>query len=183
LRECTRDAHEEIEARVPLLSPGVSRDDYRTYLERMYGVHSAAEEQVHSSRRLREAIALDLVARRRVPSLTADLVALGVPGASIAVLPRCAVPPVATPAEAMGVLYVLEGSTLGAVAIARALRERLPTAFALASAYVSAYGAETARRWREVQDALVRTAASTVEADVIVAHAKRTFDALRDSFR
>lgn len=64
-------------------------------------------------------------------------------------------------AEALGMLYVLEGSTLGGRLILRALRERGVDVSGLA--FLDPYGAETGARWRSFLAILERETAGDAE--------------------
>ena len=58
---------------------------------------------------------------------------------------RCEIESVA---QALGVLYVLEGSTLGLQVVRRQLQQRHP-AVLCASRFILGYGADTGRHWRD----------------------------------
>jgi heme oxygenase len=96
--------------------------DYRRLLARVYGFHRpfelAAREAGASS-----GLEFDIQERARSPALVADLNSLGLGSDAIARLPLW-VPRAsfACAGSVLGALYVLEGSTLGGVQIARALR-------------------------------------------------------------
>ncbi len=144
LRDGTRDLHAAAESTMSYLGSTVDETGYRTFLERWYGFHVVLEPRLSAWHR-REAV-LDWDRRRKLPLLEADLGALGVDRPARLGLPRCpCVPAVPTTAEALGALYVVEGSTLGG----RVLRDRLrdaplpPGCFR----FLSSYGAQTGRRW------------------------------------
>lgn len=74
---------------------------------------------------------------------------------------------------AVGMFYVLEGSTNGGIYIARALQRALPTA---GTSFLNPYGEAVRSRWQTVRDALNTLPAET--HDQIIAAATRTFDAI-----
>ncbi len=74
---------------------------------------------------------------------------------------------------AVGMFYVLEGSTNGGIYIARALQRALPTA---GTSFLNPYGEAVRGRWQTVRDALNTLPADT--HDQIIAAATRTFDAI-----
>ena len=124
LREATAQIHERLHGHAGLgaaATGAMARDDYRLLLARLWGFHKAFEEALDEAAR---SLALDIAMadRARAPMLEADLTTLGLDARQIAQLPRCDY--IFRPADApafMGALYVVEGSTLGGVHIARAL--------------------------------------------------------------
>lgn len=126
----------------------------------------------------RQAALLDWDRRRKVPLLEADLDVLGVDRAALPGLPRCPhVPAVHTTAEALGTLYVVEGSTLGG----RVLRDRLRDAPLPPGCFhfLSSYGPQTGRRWRSYRVVtLAWVGDDPVRADAVVAAARGVFAAL-----
>jgi heme oxygenase (biliverdin-IX-beta and delta-forming) len=125
LRAATAEAHERMHAHpgfAAAAAGAIGIADYRQLLARVYGFHRpfelAAREAVASS-----GMDFDVEQRARSPALLADLKSLGLRSDAIARLPLWA------PRESfgsvgaiLGAFYVLEGSTLGGVQIARALR-------------------------------------------------------------
>lgn len=97
---------------------------------------------------------------RRTERLVADLYALGeppdVPAAEIA-------PPASLPAS-YGAAYVIEGSTLGGMALAPRFERELGLADGQATSYLRLRGGETARRWRSFLDELARVDAAMDDA-------------------
>ena len=124
LREATAQIHERLHGHAGLgaaATGAMARDDYRLLLARLWGFHKAFEEALDEAAR---SLALDIAMadRARAPMLEAELKTLGLDARQIAQLPRC--DHIFRPADAaafMGALYVVEGSTLGGVHIARAL--------------------------------------------------------------
>ena len=124
LREATAQIHERLHGHAGLgaaASGAMTREDYRLLLARLWGFHRAFEGALDDAAR---SLGLDIVMadRARAPMLEADLMTLGLGAAEIAQLPCC--DHIFRPtdeASFMGALYVVEGSTLGGVQIARAL--------------------------------------------------------------
>lgn len=177
LKEATADLHEEAERHVRILDPDATGDTYRRYIERMYGFH-AGVERVFAEHPALAAAGFEPAARRKEPWLAADLRALGAdPGA----LPlfraerlRCAddLP------RAVGVAYVLEGSTLGGRFILSRMRERLGHLTGVATRFLEGYREETGPRWRRycalADDVLTEDGAVTRA----IAGARDTFEVL-----
>ena len=125
LRAATAPAHERMHAHpgfAAAAAGAIGIADYRRLIARVYGFHlpfeTAAREAVASS-----GFDFDVEGRTRSPALLADLKALGVELETIARLPLWAPSfPFASESVLLGAFYVLEGSTLGGVQIARTLR-------------------------------------------------------------
>jgi len=97
-------------------------------------------------------LGLDLQARRKLPLLERDFAALGTSlpirqsaGLGVAI---------ADQDQALGMLYVMEGSTLGGQVIARSLSRSLGLTETHGAAYFHSYGSAVVPRWQETQAAL-----------------------------
>jgi len=131
LKAATAAHHERLERRVDIASRLRSREAYRDLLERFYGYYAPLEERL---RPFSEMVAF----APKTPLLALDIEALGGDPGALPV--ACRLPPTGSPHEALGVLYVLEGATLGGAVIARMSRG-LDISRAFFGAYDSA-------RWR-----------------------------------
>lgn len=178
LRAETRALHTEVEDGLDLMSPRLDPARYRDVLARLHGVHAAAEPALDAWH-ARDAL-LDWPRRRKLAALEADLADLGLDLTAIAALPLAPLPPAGTTAEALGTLYVLEGSTLGGRVIERHLRT-LPGFPVAATRFLTCYGAQTGARWQTWR----RTASAWVGDDetrsaAVIAAAVQTFVCVRD---
>jgi heme oxygenase len=159
-----------------LLDAGLTLARYRGYLERFYGLYRPLEARLD---RLPFAdVGLLLAARHKVPMLEADLVRLGTDPGS---LPLCTeLPSAGTLAEGFGVLYVLEGSTLGGQVIRRHLDCTLGVGPDNGGAFFVSYGVRVGEMWSTFQLALSAFAAAHPEArGALIGAARGTFDAAR----
>lgn len=156
LRSSTATAHRRLEQRLALVDPGLSSARYRAIVEAMWGYHAPLEARLAAAGAW-EAVGLDGRARRRVHHLHRDLVALGRTEAAIERLPRCErLPSVSTPAEAIGCLYVIEGSTLGGRVVLRHVRRCVGVDVESGARFFAGYGEHTAARWQETCAAIAR---------------------------
>lgn len=174
LKRETATIHARMEREIGLADARLSLPRYIFLLARLYGFHAAWEPTVA------RALGDDAfwAPRQRLPLLAADLAAFGFSPADIAALPACPrLPPLDTPARAMGSLYVLEGSRLGGAAVARNLERALRVADRRGYAYFAADGDAVADRWRTFLGRLEASAAPDNAAEIVAA-AVATFDRL-----
>jgi len=140
LRETTRAAHRALDHHpllAPLVRPGLGTEDYARALAALHGPHAALEALLAGF-----APAEDFPPR--LPDLDADLAALGVAPGYL----RIETPAPADNAARIGLMYVIEGSNLGAAVIARQLATSLPPA--APRAFFAGFGgtARWQRFWR-----------------------------------
>ena len=177
LRAETRDEHLALEADLDLVSDALSLDAYRRVLRRFHGFHAAVEAEPAWAAAAQR-VGLDPEQSRRLPLLDADLRRLGEDRPEA--LPRCArPPPLATPAEGAGCLYVLEGACLGGQVIGRHVERRLGLTPGDGARYFHGHGAATGARWRTLREGLTRWSSENDADDAIVASALATFRAMR----
>ncbi|MCR0983226.1 biliverdin-producing heme oxygenase [Roseomonas populi] len=167
LRAETRPDHDRLENGLRLADPGLTPARYRAVLERFYGFWAGWEP------RLAAALGDDafFAPRRRLYLLQDDLRALGIRPEG---LPACLPPPLRDRGEAMGSLYVMEGSTLGGRVILKRLDE-----IGLAEgarSYFAGHGEATGAMWRSF---LARLEAEP-DAEAVLRGAKDTFATLAD---
>ena len=108
----------------------------------------------------------------------ADLLAFGVEPSG---LPLCLERPrPRTRAEAFGVLYVVEGATLGGQVLSRHLEETLGLGSANGARFFHGYGSRTGAMWQAFRKALLACPFARGEEDAMVRAAIDTFRALRE---
>lgn len=86
-------------------------------------------------------------------------------------------------ARAVGTLYVLEGSTLGGMIIARNLKERLGIDGSNGGEYFSGRGKQTMAMWRTFGESAELYVNRFGGAEDMIAGAKQTFDQLTEWFQ
>lgn len=125
-----------------------------------FGLHGGAEDRLGEW--LGDLPGLEFDVRRRAPCLGADLVALGDDPAST---PRAPAPPLTGIPEALGFLYVLEGSSLGGKAIEKALSGLGADMTGLS--FLNPYGAATGERWRAFLAVLEREGRDAAQSAIV----------------
>ena len=174
LKEVTADLHLEAEKHVHILEPDARPSEYVRYLRAMHGFHAPLEQMFLGNHALAEA-GFDAGGRcRKADWMRRDLRSVG----DCAELRACeSVPEANTLSSAIGVAYVIEGSTLGG----RFILSKLPPALAPlrgnATRYLEGYGGETGARWRAFAALVER---SPVDLTIAESAACETFGKLID---
>ena len=171
LRSVTRPAHDRLEGGLGLLDE-LGVDAYRAVLSRLYGFWKGWQPQV-------AALLNDeplTKPRRRLHLLAADLTALGVSEEGLAALPPCPLTSLRSGAEALGSLYVMEGSSLGGRIIRRNVERCLKDIGLASCSYFNGYGDETGAMWRSFLARLEEVPA--VDMEDVGRGATATFDRL-----
>jgi heme oxygenase len=175
LRAGTATEHADVERTLDLMSPELQSARLVSVLDRLHGFWAVAEAGLDAwaERHPADARAVDWAGRRRAGLFAEDLRALGAAGGSA----RPRLSRVDGTDEALGRLYVLEGSTLGGTFIDRHLGG-LPQLAGVRLRAFSPYGAETGAMWHAFRRATREQVASGGNPAVVVAAARQTFGAL-----
>jgi heme oxygenase len=177
LRTGTATEHEEVERTLDLMDTGLERSRLADVLDRLHGFWAAAESGLDAwaDRHPGDAAAVDWPRRRRAELFATDLAVLGMPAAAH----RPDLPRLAGTDEALGRMYVLEGSTLGGTFIDRHLAG-LPQLADVRLRAFSPYGPDTGAMWHEFRRVTRHRIADGGDAHTVVAAARTTFAVLAD---
>ncbi|GBU18586.1 MULTISPECIES: biliverdin-producing heme oxygenase [Methylobacterium] len=176
LREETAAPHEALERDLDWQARVASLDGYRDLLARLRGFHATLEPEIAGA--LGDDAFLD--PRRRIEALDADLACLGLTPAAVEALPRPQSLGLAGPDEALGALYVFEGSTLGGILIGRHVRALHGLSPEEGCAYYAGRGERAGPMWRSFCERLDAVGETPGAAEAVSAGAARTFRAMRD---
>ncbi|SET36292.1 Heme oxygenase [Geodermatophilus poikilotrophus] len=160
-----------------LMDPQLGRDRLVAVLTRLHTFWTAAEAGLNAWARRSpgDAGTVAWSRRRRAHLFAEDLRALGAePDAGA----RPELPAVEDTDQALGRLYVLEGSTLGGTFIARHLATLPALGPDVRLGAFSPYGAETGAMWHAYRRVTRERVAAGGDADRVVAAARATFTAL-----
>ena len=140
LKKVVKNAHDKLEHQPILLQllRDVSIDEYANALAALHGVHAAIEKNIVDFLADQPDL-FDYQSRLKIPALEEDLKAL----AKVPFISKIAFPIPKNVAELVGMIYVLEGSTMGGQFLARKIGDKFPIRF------FSGYGANTAQKWQE----------------------------------
>jgi heme oxygenase (biliverdin-IX-beta and delta-forming) len=167
LREATSAAHEALDATLQIVDR-LSATDQRIRL--LAGYHLLHQETETKVAPFVGGIAdLDFAARRRASLIAEGLGSFG----QNALAAGTTNPDIHTTAEALGALYVLEGSTLGGRVILKELKRRGASLTGLD--FLDPYGADTGQRWQSFLIILERELGSGDQKADAVKGALNTF--------
>ena len=182
LKEATRTRHEDVENAVDLTTGTRSIADYRRLLQRFLGFYRACEGKLGEF--VGVIPGLDFDSRRKSPMIESDLTATGLPASEVSETPVCAeVPRPESVAQALGMMYVLEGATLGGQYVARHVKTSLTLDADNGCRFFSSYGAEVGPMWKRFGQVLIEQAKTQDDRDEMIRFAMSTFDDFGDWFR
>lgn len=174
LRQTTAASHQKLEdseLSKAILLPSVTLADYQTYLVRMYGVIKACEDRVFP---VVEGVVPNVDERYKSSYILKDLIATGYPEDKLAFLPVFQYPFTSVP-EALGYMYVMEGSTLGGRVIYKHIHNTLGLTAENGAGYFWGYGPQTSTLWKSFIAALASFAVEKDESTKIIESAVQTF--------
>ncbi len=174
LRQETAESHQKLEDNPlskAIFNPSVSVKDYQSYLAALFGVTIACEDQVFPAI---SHVINDLNERYKSRLIIGDLLATGLSEDWIDALPVHRFE-FSSVAEALGIMYVLEGSTLGGKILYRHIHEALGLSPENGASYFWGYGAQTGNLWKSFISSLTQYVEEHEERDEVIASAKNTF--------
>lgn len=171
------DAIENAKRFSRLGSEDFSKPEYIQLLEKFYGYYRPLENAFRQHPDMMDALHFEQRFKR--PLLEQDLRYFGHDDASLAKLPDCQdLPPTQSRAEAIGCIYVMEGSTHGAQFIARRLREQLKLDDGNGLRFYEGYGKDTHTQWKAFKTYMDKQFDKDSEGNAIVSAASKTFESL-----
>ena len=179
LRAATAAAHERIHDHpgfAAAAAGAIEPADYCRLLARIFGFHRPFE-LVARQAAATAGVEIDIDGRARSPSLLADLKTLGLGPSAVARLPRW------NPSHAyanegslLGALYVVEGSALGGVQIARALQGRIGDESGEGRRFFLGRGDRQSAMWRDLLERLEALSERPEQATHAIDAAAATFE-------
>ncbi len=176
LKENTRAAHEAVEAKAystNIMDGSLNKTQYTELVVANFIFNSGVETTAYYILRQNgfEGV-FNLTDRIKTPALIDDLKLLGIDATTIDVKQ----PEITTVEEAIGFVYVAEGSTLGGAVIARTLakNENLKTIGGFN--FYGCYGELTGERWKNFIIATEQAGGRLNNSDAIVAGAQKGFE-------
>ncbi|RFM29966.1 biliverdin-producing heme oxygenase [Deminuibacter soli] len=165
LKNYTKSAHAALEGRmIPAIKSIRTGGDYTRLLRLFYGYYAALETKI--APQVCDKLP-DFEARRKAQSILSDMAAID--GGSVAATTLCnTLPDITSYPQALGAMYVLEGSTLGGQIISNMIRQRLQEAGGALS-FFEGYGEQTAAMWQRFKLLLEDDFSETEKAALLYA--------------
>ena len=179
LRTATTPSHTNLEAlpvSVSIMNPNVSNAEYGLYLSLMHDVITDVEENIFP---IAKAAVANLDVHPKAQFIEADLVTLGL-SRQTATKPLSSKLDLTnvTPAFALGVMYVIEGSSLGGRVILKNINGALGHDADNGATYFAGYGGQTGSHWKTFLGAFMQYESETNSQDEIIKGANFAFDAI-----
>lgn len=179
LKQKTADSHNELEENYyskAILEPTVTNADYQNYLAKLYGIILACEKDVYPSL---SPILPDLDKRYKSVLMAADMEKTGMPVQLISNLPVYNFK-FSSIAEALGIMYVLEGSTLGGRILYQHIHKNLGWNEENGASYFWGYGQQTGMLWKAFISSFANYAVEESSEDIIISSAIETFSKINN---
>lgn len=171
LKERTLDAHRELEALlITRLKSIKSSNDYVRILKWFYDFYAPLEIQI--LHQLPRDILPDLPSRRKSELLLNDIESATGESYEPSQLNFF---PINNTFEALGALYVMEGSTLGGIIIRKMLMKILPADSDRHLTFFGGYGSETGFMWETFKNVLDTYPLDDDQRDLVINSANQTF--------
>lgn len=173
IKEATKAAHQQLEAVVvKRLKATRNNAGYADLLKHFYAYFSKVEQAIAPY--ITPEVLPDYKSRRNSTYIKRDIETLGFDTNS---LPHAQAPAITNTAEAMGALYVMEGSIMGGKIIVQMLAK---AGITQGVSFFSGYGEDTGKMWTAFIEALNKTGAANPEAATAAANA--TFSQFENVF-
>ena len=177
LKEATKVNHQLLERKLVGKMRAIrSADDYNSLLAVFYQYFAGLEKLIAGQ--LDQSLIPDYNSRRKSAALAADLIDLG------AIVPCIAtgseLPAIDNHGQALGALYVIEGSTLGGQIISNMIKKQLPSTGGHGLTFFDGYGEKTADMWERFKSFIDQE--ENLEGDEVIAVANETFLKFSDYF-
>ena len=177
LKEATKVNHQLLERKLVGKMKAIrSVDDYSSLLAIFYQYFGGLEKLIAGQ--LDQSLIPDYNTRRKSAALTSDLIDLG------AMIPSTAttseLPAIKNHRQALGALYVIEGSTLGGQIISNMIKKQLPSIAGHGLTFFDGYGENTADMWERFK--LFIDKEGNLDGDQVIDSANETFLKFSDYF-
>jgi heme oxygenase (biliverdin-IX-beta and delta-forming) len=185
LKTETRPYHDRIEEvgfSTQIMSGQLTLEEYKMLVINNYRIHKLVEDTLEQNPQVKNLEGLEFDNRKKTAMLAKDLESLGLNPADYTTDDITL--DLSDFHTAMGVYYVLEGSTLGGSVIARQLakNEQIAAAGVTEFNFYGCYGDMVGPRWKAFQQVLINVATDTAAEDKMVAGASAAFNAMTEMF-
>lgn len=175
IKEATKTAHQQLEKKVVLQLKAIrSNADYAALLKKFYAYFSKVEKAITPF--ITPELLPDYKDRRNTTYLKKDIEELGF---TIDELPAATAPEISGTLQALGALYVMEGSIMGGNIIVQLLAKGGMTQ---GISFFSGYGPATGEMWGKFIAVLNRQATTPEAEAAAIQAANETFNRFGDVF-
>lgn len=171
VRHETASEHQRLESQIPISSSDFDLAAYIKLLTNFWSIYRPLEARLSHLRLPPE---LQTEHRSKLHLLEKDLHLLAPQSALPAAMPAC-LPAIDDLPQALGCMYVMEGSTLGGQIICRIMQERFGLTREHGCAFFSSYGAEVGTMWKKFSEQARWVLKSAGDQQRFIETAKLTF--------
>lgn len=172
LKEETKTYHHQTEvALIGRIKAISNKDDYALLLKMFYGYFGGLEEHIDAA--IDTTLMDDYHQRRKTSAIAEDLQALNADVPTVANGDN--LPSITNHLQALGALYVIEGSTLGGKIISKMIAQKLDPSHSDALSFFNSYGDDTMNMWNSFKDKMNSQAQTEAEQAVVTETANSTF--------
>lgn len=161
-----------------IMSGRLTPVEYTEIIEKNYIMHALVEKALAAYTPLQEIAGLDVNKRYKTESLISDMNLLG---QTLPALPAIDIT-IDSVEEALGMMYVLEGATLGGAYILKALLRTESMSAVTTYNYYAVYGDLIGPNWKTFQQVLLNTITTKEQEDKTIAAAAKTFELFKTIF-
>ncbi|WP_106294373.1 biliverdin-producing heme oxygenase [Arcticibacter pallidicorallinus] len=171
LKEETKDLHAALEkVMIPMIKDIRASGDYIRILELFYSYFGGLEAKVEAVTDLHLP---DHHLRRKKEAIANDILSLG--GTLPALTPDRYLPEMNDKLQAIGALYVMEGSTLGGLYISKMIAKQLNLRDGESMSFFDGYGEKTEEMWNAFKSNIDRQVDRQEEQAIVIQTANDTF--------
>lgn len=175
IKEATKEAHQQLEKQVVLKLKAIRSDaDYADVLKHFYAYFNAVEKAIAPY--ITADVLPDYAQRRNSSYLKSDIVELGQTATN---LPETVAPRIENVQQALGALYVMEGSIMGGSIIVQMLAKH---GVEQGTSFFSGYGSQTGAMWSKFVAVLNANAQNETQEQQAIDAANETFRKFAETF-
>lgn len=171
IKEHTKTNHQSLEKKLITRMRSIqSKGDYAKFLALFYRYFGGLELAIN--KHLDFSNLPDYGCRRKTSALVDDLTVLGAQLPTLA--SESALPEIKNHCQALGALYVIEGSTLGGEIIGKIINRQLDLTNSSGMSFFNGYGDQTASMWQVFKQSIDQPV-YVLKHDMIIQSANQTF--------
>jgi len=169
IKEATKGPHLELERKVIKKMKDIRNNgDYADLLSYFYAYFIRLEQEIAPF--ITDEILPDYKNRRKAGNLKNDIEQLG---GTVDKLPETTMPEIRDHLQALGALYVMEGSVMGGGIIVKMLSEK--NGIKEGFSFFSGYGDQTRDKWAAFTERMNQLVSGQEQKDTVIAAANQTF--------